>query len=89
MAYWREDTPYDREETPEYQEQKLYEWLYFDEDKKVMYSSSGEQACKYEDQTLKIRLEFPKTTDGKFERDLLLDNLFPRKENEFYKGDNK
>lgn len=54
-----------------------------------MYSSSGEQACKYEDQTLKIRLEFPKTTDGKFERDLLLDNLFPRKENQFYKGDSE
>jgi ssDNA-binding replication factor A large subunit len=65
---------------------KLYEWLYFDEDNKVMYSSSGEQACKYEDQTMKIRLEFPASSDGKLERDLLLDNLFPRKDNKFYKG---
>ena len=53
--------------------EKLYEWLYFDEDNKVMYSSSGEDACKYEDQTTKIRLEFSKSLDGKLERDLLLD----------------
>lgn len=68
-------------------EEKLYEWLYFDENNKVMYSSSGEQACKYEDQTLSIRLEFSKSPDGKFERDLLLDNLFPRKDNQFFKGE--
>ena len=89
MTDWREDTPYDREEMPDHKEeerlQKIYEWLYFDEDNKVMYSSSGEQACKYEAQTLKIRLEFPNTLEGKHDRDLVLDNLFPRKENKYYK----
>ena len=48
MTDWREDTPYDREEMPDHKEeerlQKIYEWLYFDEDNKVMYSSSGEQS---------------------------------------------
>lgn len=91
MSNWREDTPYDREEIPDHKEEessgKLYEWLYFDEDNKVMYSSSGEQSCKYEEQILRIRLEFPNTLEGKHDRDLVLDNLFPRKENKFYKGE--
>ena len=89
MSNWTEDTPYDREELFDYKEeerpQKIYEWLYFDEDNKVMYSSSGEEACKYEDQTLKIRLEFPNTFEGRHDLDLVLDNLFPRKENKYYK----
>ena len=38
MTDWREDTPYDREEMPDHKEeerpQKIYEWLYFDEDNK-------------------------------------------------------
>ena len=89
MSNWREDTPSDREELFDYKEEeslgKLYEWLYFDEDNKVMYSSSGEESCRYEDQTLRIRLEFPNTSEGKHDRDLVLDNLFPRKENKFYK----
>ena len=91
MRDWREDTPYDREELFDYKKEesseKLYEWLYFDENNKVMYSSSGEEACKYEDQTLKIRLEFPNTLEGKHNLDLVLDNLFSRKENKFYKGE--
>ena len=43
--------------------------------------------CKYTDQELRIRLEFPNTSEGKHDRDLVLDNLFPRKENKFYKGE--
>ena len=41
MSNWREDTPYDREELPDHKEekrsQKIYEWLYFDEDNKVVF----------------------------------------------------
>ena len=92
MSNWIEDTPFDREELFDYKEEesseKLYEWLYFDEDNKVMYSSSGEKSCIYEDQTLRIRLEFPNTLEKKHDRDLVLDNLFQEKRINFIKERN-